>query len=129
MKIKIITILIFLSFNSLFAIINTYEKSHTILKKIETSFESVSMNKINIEALIKEDEKNIGENNPMRYAHTFEVDYGIKKSGTWETLNDGSKIWRLGIQSSNAYGLKLFFDSFEIPEGAELYIFSKNPRF
>ena len=62
----------------------------------------------------------------MRYAHSFKVDLGIENSGTWETLNDGSKIWRLGIQSHNAYGMKVLFDSFWLPEKAELYVFSKN---
>jgi hypothetical protein len=83
------------------------------------------MHEINVEALLQEDEDNMGTGIPMRFAHAFDVDLGIKNSGTWEKLEDGGKIWRLGLHSPNAFGMKVLFDSFWLPEGATLHVFSK----
>lgn len=60
----------------------------------------------------------------FRFAKSFNVDYSLNNSGTWEELADGSKIWRLGIYSPGAYSLNVIFKEFYIPEGAKLYIFN-----
>ena len=60
MKHNIITLITIFCLYNLFAVINTYESSHTIMKKIDTPFESIMMDKINLEALFEEDENNIG---------------------------------------------------------------------
>ena len=87
MKHNIITLITIFCFNNLFAVINTHGNSHTIMEKIDTPFESIMMDKINLEALFDEDEDNIGKGIPMRYAHAFEVNFGIQNSGTWKILN------------------------------------------
>ena len=117
---------IFCLFNGLFAVINTFEDSYSIRNYINTPFESITLPEIDVEALIREDEDNIGTGVPMRYAHEFDVNFGISNAGTWEKLDDGTMIWRLGLHSPGAYGMKVLFDSYWLPEGAELYVFSKN---
>ena len=32
---------------------------------------------------------------PFQFANSVEVDLGLWNSGTWETLADGSRLWRL----------------------------------
>ena len=110
----------------LFAVINTYEDSYTRTNNIDIPFESITMPGIDVDALIREDEKNVTPGIPMRFAHAFDIDYGINNSGTWEELEDGGMIWRLGIHSYGAYGMKVFFDTFSLPEGAEVYFYSKD---
>ena len=41
-------------------------------------------------------------------------------------MEDGGLIWRLGLHSPGAYGMKVLFDAYFLPEGAELYVFSKD---
>lgn len=61
---------------------------------------------------------------PYVFAHALEVDLDPESSGTWETLDDGSRLWRLRIASPTALSLSLGFSRFDLPEGAELWIYS-----
>ena len=113
-------------YSGLFAVINTFEDSYTRINNIDIPFESITMPIVDVDALLIEDEENVGIGVPMRFAHSFDVDLGINNSGTWEEMDDGTLIWRLGLHSSGAYGMKVLFDDYWLPEGAELYVFSKN---
>jgi len=113
-------------YSGLFAVINTFEDSYSRINNINTPFESITMLEVDVDALILEDEENIGTGIPKRFAHSFDVDLGINNAGTWEELDDGGLIWRLGFHSSGAYGMKVLFDAYWLPEGAELYVFSNN---
>ena len=66
----------------LFAVINTFEDSYTRINNINTPFESITMPEVDVDVLIREDEENKGIGVPMRFAHAFDVDYGINNSGT-----------------------------------------------
>jgi len=110
----------------LFAVINTFEDSYTRINNIDTPFESITMPDVDVDALIQEDEENLGTGIPKRFAHSFDVDLGINNAGTWEEMDDGGLIWRLGLHSPGAYGMKVLFDAYFLPEGAELYVFSKD---
>jgi len=68
-----------------------------------------------------EEELNKGR---MRVGVLLEANLHPQNSGVWETLSNGSKLWRLKISSSGALGLNLYFDDFFLPEGATLYIYS-----
>ena len=35
-------------------------------------------------------------------------------------------LWRLGIHSQDAYGMKFFFDSYWLPEGGKLFVYSSD---
>ena len=124
MKLQRLFFVLFCVCNSLFAVINTFENSYSVKHNINTPFTSISMEEINVDALLLEDEQNRGMGVPMRYAHAFDVDFGIENAGTWEELEDGSKIWRIGIHSTGAYGMKFLFDSYWLPEGGKLYVYS-----
>ncbi len=113
-------------FTGLFAVINTFENSFSIVNNINTPFESITMLEIDVAALLQEDEENIGPGVPMRFAYSFDVNLGINNVGTWEELEDGGMLWRLGLHSPDAYGMKILFDAYLLPEGAELYVFSKD---
>ena len=112
-------------YSGLFAVINTFEDSYTRINNIDIPFESITMPIVDVDALLIEDEENVGIGVPMRFAHSFDVDLGINNSGTWEEMDDGTLIWRLGIHSPGAYGMKVLFDAYFLPEGAEIYVFSK----
>ena len=60
---------------------------------------------------------------PTRFATPIEVDYGPANSGTWETLSDGSRLWRLRIASPGALSLNLGLRHFDLPVGARLWAY------
>ena len=59
------------------------------------------------------------------FAKNFQVDISPEYSGRWETKDD-MKIWRLGLRSKGAWSLNLIFDKMIIPQGASLFIYSKD---
>ena len=57
--------------------------------------------------------------------NTF-VDFSILNSGTWLSLENGDKIWRLGIKSEGAKAIALYFASpVRIPEGGKLHAYNE----
>ena len=61
-------------YTSLFAVINTFEDSYTIKNNIDTPFQSITMQGLDVDALIREDKENIDNGIPKRYATSFDVD-------------------------------------------------------
>lgn len=50
-------------------------------------------------------------------------------NGTWTTLADGSKLWRLEYTSKGAEGTCVYFDFYNIPEGGEVYLSSADKSY
>ena len=74
---------------------------------------------IDIEALLTED-ANRESGTPERYADSFDVDINLFENADIEQLDNGDKIWRLRISSTDAIGIKLYFNQFYLPEGSTL---------
>jgi len=60
---------------------------------------------------------------PWRFGYKYDTDFSLQNSGTWETLSDGSKLWRLGITCKDAITINLLLENVNIPAGASLYLF------
>ena len=60
---------------------------------------------------------------PLRFAHSFDVALNTTNTGTW--INHGKyKVWKLGIESTDAYSINLIFRNFLLPPGARLFIYN-----
>ena len=92
---------------------------------LRAGVETFVADNINVTELLEED-ANQTIPAPYRYGYRYSTNIDMNTHGTWEILDNGDAIWRLTIQSHNAYGMKVLFDSFWLPEKAELYVFSKN---
>ena len=88
--------------------------------------EEIILPAINIEELLEEDrlEMESNEMKPYRFAKTIDVELNMENSGSWTTLEDGSLIWQLKIVSPGAYSLNLIYDIYNLPPGAELFLYS-----
>ena len=82
----------------------------------------------NIENFLIEDEndKQSLDTKPYRFANPIEVNFNMDNSGEWFINDDGSSIWILQIDSPGAYSLNIIYDIFNIPEGAEFFVYSEN---
>jgi len=60
----------------------------------------------------------------MVFAYPFDTLLTADRQGTWETLRDGSRIWRLSIYSPKALSLNLIFSRFKLPAGANVYLYT-----
>ncbi len=58
---------------------------------------------------------------PHQFADPVPMAVTPETRGTWETLADGARLWRLRIDAPGATDLNLGFDRFLLPPGATLY--------
>ncbi|MFK7787720.1 MAG: secretion system protein Por, partial [Crocinitomicaceae bacterium] len=63
---------------------------------------------------------------PWRFGYKYETNFSLDNSGIWETLSDGSRLWRLGITCNGAITINLLLEDLNIPAGASLYLFDKD---
>ncbi len=63
-----------------------------------------------------------------KIADLIPVVISINNSGTWDVLDDGTRIWRLHISSKGAKGIALYYDDFYLPEHTKLYLYNENHR-
>ncbi len=79
---------------------------------------------VDVEALLAEDEIEQQKGIPYRFGYPFEVNYTMENSGTWTTLPDGGRLWRLQIVSPEAYSINLVYSEYDIPPGAQFFVYN-----
>jgi hypothetical protein len=80
--------------------------------------------RVSFEAILAEDAERERSRVPVapRFAKSIEVAFTPENSGTWETLDDGSRLWRLRISSPGALSLSLGLRRFSLPAGSAFWI-------
>lgn len=58
------------------------------------------------------------------FAYKFITDFNRSNSGVSFILPDGTRVWRLGIHSQNAYSINIMFTEYELPEGSQLFLYN-----
>ena len=120
---KRLLFILLLSFSFVYTqnIINGSPYSFTDSKLQTIKF--IEMPEVDLDKLLIED-KNVAPGTPFRYGKIFYVDYNLNNSGTWEVLDDGSRLWRLEIHSKGAFSIGIEYDYFHLPKGARFYIYN-----
>ena len=98
--------------------------SESILK--DTPVPAVNLPVIDNQKYIAEDLVNSGKGHPMRLSVMQDVSISNKTHGITETLSNGDKVWRLKIISEGAEHTFPVFSKYDIPEGAELFVYTPN---
>ena len=109
--------------------ISTHEKPYSFTHSIDGApnilikvLQSIpSLNQLN-----KEDSLDRVEGRIPRFGYVIKTNITATNSGTWETLPDGGKLWRLTIKSDSAIFLGLGYDKFWLPEGGKLFIYNND---
>lgn len=65
----------------------------------------------------------LGQPHPLRFAAGIETAVTPAREGSWETLPNGWLLWRVRIVSPGALSLNLWFDRFDLPPGAALWLY------
>ena len=93
---------------------NVLRSSHTLPYKVMPAFD--------VDSLIRED--SLQGFGMERFAHKFKVGFDMENFGTTTYLEDGTKVWRIGITSPKAFSLNLLFTEYEIPPQAKVFLYS-----
>jgi len=98
--------------------------------KLNKNIPTIEMPSFDLKKIQEEDAINdLNRTKAFRFGYEFEVDFGLKNSGVWEELPNGDQIWRINIKSEGAHTLNFIFDSFELAEGAEVYLYNDDRSF
>lgn len=80
--------------------------------------------------LKQETMKSIPSKDKPYYIGTVQdVDFTMDNIGRTDIMADGSKVWRVCFKSQDAYFTNVSFQDFQIPENAELYIYTPDKKF
>ncbi len=97
-------------------------------KKPFSEIERLVMPPLNNEALRAAEMARRGPGIAPRFAENIAVQVNPQTHGSWETLPNGREVWRLGILSKGALSLNLGFNTFRMPEGGTLILYSPDRK-
>ena len=63
---------------------------------------------------------------PYRFALPYDVKITPDRDGLWEDAGDGTLVWRLRIESLDAYSLNLGFARYRMPAGGRLLLHTRD---
>lgn len=90
----------------------------------DSQIDFVTMPTVNRTQLLLEDSLTALQTKPYRYGVPHEVTLNLNNSGSVVTLDNGDKIWRLGIHAPEAYSINIPFQYLNLPEGCRLFVYS-----
>ncbi len=96
-----------------------YKTSYNDLK-------TISIDKPDMQKLMLEDELSNKAGAPYRMGLNIPVGKGIHNSGTWTTLANGDKVWRLRLMAKDAQAIGVYYDKLYIPKGGRLFLYNNN---
>ena len=100
-----------------------WEENHELLG------EFISLPPINRELLDREDAINDASKEiPYRFGDNIPVDLDINNSGEWTTLENGDRVWRLGIIAEGAVSLNFVFDQYHLPKGGKIFVYDTDKK-
>jgi hypothetical protein len=85
----------------------------------QIDIEAYQLPDFNLKARLKQDSiRDLDRSKPYRFGKEFVVDIDINDDGQWINLSNGSRIWVMNIQSTDAKTMNFIFDEFYLPEGS-----------
>ena len=80
---------------------------------------------VDVDELLAEDAL-AGKGVPFRFGDMIDVSLGLDNAGVWNELPDGSRVWRLRVESAGAHSISFIFSRYQVPVGGELYVYNDN---
>jgi len=91
-----------------------------------TSIEKMELPSLDAEALVAEDALLESSEIPVRprISKAISTSVSPESDGTWETLSDGSRLWRVHLTAPGARHLSLEISDFELTKDATFWVYS-----
>ncbi|MGC9331733.1 MAG: hypothetical protein ACP5DZ_07655, partial [Bacteroidales bacterium] len=93
-------------------------------KYLTTEIDHIQLRSPDVKKLLREAKAEDAHGQPPKIGRFIDVDINMDNAGSWETLEDGRRLWRLQITSKNAQALSLIYEYFDLPKGSQLFIYS-----
>jgi hypothetical protein len=83
---------------------------------------TISLPKFDVEAEYRKATEDQTKTGMWVFARKFKFNLNFNNAGTWTTLPNGDRLWRLTFTSENAKTLNFGFENYQLAEGAKMYI-------
>ncbi len=80
------------------------------------------------DALLQAELERRGPGIAPKFALPIDVQITPSTHGNWETLNDGTAVWRLRVKSAGAKSINFGFTQYFMPHGGSLILYSTNKK-
>lgn len=90
---------------------------------LSNSVASIQLEKVSTDWIKAAEQETAKTGSIEKIAQHIPTNFSLTNSGTWETLPNGDRLWRLQITATDALGLNPMFENFFLPTGAKLYIY------
>ncbi|MDL2262609.1 PKD domain-containing protein, partial [Bacteroidales bacterium OttesenSCG-928-I21] len=97
-------------------------------KTLTTDIDQIMLEQPNMKLIIEEDAETEKNGGMRRVGYIIPVKYNMNNAGTWETLKDGTQIWRLKITCPEALSLVMLYEEFYLPQGSQLFLYNENRK-
>jgi lysyl endopeptidase len=127
-KLVVLSIMIIAGFSSYSQISQGGSPVSFTRSDMADQFNQVEFPRPDMEMLAAEDQANAESAypGPERMAYSVPVNLELKSAGSFETLADGTRIWRLKIHVPGALALGVYYSNFYLPEGGRLFLYNEN---
>lgn len=102
--------------------------SFTKNNPLSNEIDHITINPPEMQATIAEADYLEQNDGLYRIATIIPVNLNMENSGTWDYLEDGTKIWRLHINMEGAKGLALYYKDFHLPKYSQLFLYNQNKK-
>lgn len=97
-------------------------------KELKQDIPIIRMPQLKQEDIDKIKAKNEIDGEKFRFAHGFDTNINVKEKSVVDSLEDGM-LYRLKIKSVGAKSLNVIFGSYNLPNGAELFLYDTDYNF
>lgn len=106
----------------------SFGKESEMTIKHRSSNSIVTMPRLDMAKIEKEDKEDEEKNLPPRFGYRHKVNFNLNNSGTWYEFPNGDKLWQLNIVCPNALSVNLCYDKFWIPDDGKLFVYSTDKK-
>lgn len=94
--------------------------------RTSTPIPFVEMEAVDNNALLWRSAQDNEDFKSLEFAHKFFVNLRPDNSGVNFTTDSDTKVWRVGIRSAKAYSINILFSKFNVPQGAQLFVYNSD---
>ena len=100
-----------------------------LFSQAKSDVAAVALPTLDNKVFLQQDMDMVAEASPMRTGVMQEADFSNATDGVVSVMDDGTRVWRLKVCSPGATAMALFFDTFDIPDGARLFVYDATGDF
>jgi hypothetical protein len=92
----------------------------------DVQIDTKAVTRLDVQTLRSRNTARVRSGFPLQCGQIQNTDYSPANSGTWTTLPNGDRVWRLKIDAPDALATSLYYEDFQLPAGSSLYVYSES---